>query len=139
MLYVKAEKSPGVTVVFVCVAYAVAESQPLAKAASSGATLHVTLSSRHVARLTWLLPPAIQLDVPVFAKNTENVPVSPGLSVRNALSNWYAESNAAAAAGAGVVLNVKLRANAIAMTAVKIRRIVLPFMKSDDLRSAYVS
>ncbi len=80
------------TVSLVCVAYAVDESHPLAQAASSGGTLQVTLSSRQVARLTWVPVPLTQLVAPVFAKNAENVPVSPGLRFRNALSNWYDES-----------------------------------------------
>jgi hypothetical protein len=88
MLYVKAEKSPGATADFVCVAYAVEESQPLAHEACADVTLHVTLSAAQTARLTCVLEPATHAVRPVFAKNTENVPESPGLSVRNALSNW---------------------------------------------------
>ena len=87
-MYVNAEKSPGATADFVAVAYAVDESQPFAHAACAEVTLHVTLSAAQIARFTCVPVPATQLVVPVFAKNTENVPESPGLSVRNALSNW---------------------------------------------------
>src|SRR2546426_2168899 len=92
MLYVKAEKSPGATTDFVWVAYAVAESQPLAQLAFGDATLQVTLLASQTARFTCVPAPVTQLVVPLFAKNTENVPESPALSDRNALSNWYAES-----------------------------------------------
>src|SRR3989442_9893988 len=92
MLYVNAEKSPGAPTDFVCVAYAVAESQPAAQAAFGDATLQTTLLASQTAKFTWVPAPVTQLVVPVFAKNTENVPESPALSDRNALSNWYAES-----------------------------------------------
>src|SRR5438128_11101967 len=87
-LYVKAEKSPGATTDFVWVAYAVDESQPLAHVDCADVTLQVTLSAAQTARFTCVPEPAVQAVVPVFAKNTENVPESPGLSDRNALSNW---------------------------------------------------
>src|SRR2546425_9076373 len=91
-LYVNAEKSPGTTTVLLAVAYAVVESQPCAHAALADGTLQVTLSAAQIPRLTCVPEPAVQLVVPVFAKNTENVPESPILRLRNALSNWYAES-----------------------------------------------
>src|SRR6266480_4298803 len=81
MLYVKAEKSPGTTTVLVCVAYAVDESQPLAHAAFAETTLQETLSAAQTPRFTCEPEPAVQLVVPVFAKNTENVPESAGLTV----------------------------------------------------------
>ena len=83
----KAEKSPGATTDFVWVAYAVDESQFTAHEACAEVTLHVTLSAAQMPRLTCELAPATQLVEPVFAKNTENVPESAGLSERNALSN----------------------------------------------------
>ena len=87
-MYVKAEKSPGTTTDFVWVVYAVDESQLLAHAAFAEETLHVTLSELQTERFTCVPEPATQLALPVFAKNTENVPESAGRSVRNALSNW---------------------------------------------------
>src|SRR2546430_645095 len=78
MLYVNAEKSPGATAVFAWVAYAVVESHPLDQDACADATLQVTLSEAQTARLTWLVVPTTQVVVPMFAKNTENDPVSPG-------------------------------------------------------------
>src|ERR671934_749166 len=86
--YVKGEKSPGDTTDFAEVAYAVVESQPLANAAFGDVTLQVTLSGAQTARFTWVGEPTTHAVVPVFAKNTENVPDSPGLRTRNALSNW---------------------------------------------------
>src|SRR6266545_5166647 len=87
--YVNAEKSPGATVVLVCLAYAVADSQdPGFHADSSGATPQVVLSSRQAARFTWVEVPETHAVVPVFAKKTENDPVSPGCRLpRNADSN----------------------------------------------------
>src|SRR2546428_12568273 len=101
MLYVKAEKSPGGTAGFACVVYAVAESQvPGFHDAFGPATLHVTLSAAQTARFTWVGVPAAQTVVPVFAKNTENVLMSPGFTLRKADSNWYSESYPGAAVAA---------------------------------------
>src|SRR3989442_10807184 len=87
--YVNALKSLGPTKGLACVAYAVVETQvPGFHDASSGGTLQVTLSSRHVARFTWLAVPAVQASVPVLSKKTENWAVSPDFRlVRNADSN----------------------------------------------------
>src|SRR2546428_6414216 len=90
--------------------------------------LQVSLSAPHTARLTWLTVPVTQAVVPVFAKNTEKVPVSPELRLRNALSNWYAESYAVAArAVVSKKPSVMPSASAAAVTAVVIRRIRLSF------------
>src|SRR2546428_808907 len=97
MLKVKAEKSPGATALLACVAYAVGEIHPLAQAACGEVMLQVSLSAPHTAKFTWLAVLATHADVPVFAKNTENVPTSPEFRLKKALSNWYAESNAVAA------------------------------------------
>ena len=59
--------------------------------------LHVSLSGLHTARFTWVGVPVTHAVVPVLAKNTENVPMSPEFRLKKALSNWYAESYAVAA------------------------------------------
>ena len=89
MLYVNAEKSPGATADFACVAYAVDESHvPGFHAALGETTLHVTLSAAQIARFTCVAVPAVHTVVPVLAKNTDNVPASPGLRLaRKADSN----------------------------------------------------
>jgi hypothetical protein len=66
--------------------------------------------------------PFVQLFVPVFAKNTVNVPVAPGLNVRKALSPAYAESKPAAAL-AGIAVDTRLNDRAAAVNAVTILRI----------------
>src|SRR5438552_12450884 len=92
MPYEKGEKSPGLTTLLVCVAYAVVDSQLLANAALIEGTLQTIFEVSQTARLTWVPVPCTHAVLPVFAKNTANVPLSPGASVRNALSNWYEES-----------------------------------------------
>ena len=97
--------------------------------------MQLTLSGAQIARFTWVGEPTTQAVEPVFAKNTANVPVSPGLSTRKALSNWYEESKPTAAwAGCPVKPRVMLRASAAAVIAVEIRRMCTPF--SFCLRSA---
>src|SRR5438132_12641053 len=86
--YENGEKSPGLTTFLVCVAYAVVDSQLLAKAAFTDGTPQTILELSQTARLTWVPVPWTQAVLPVLAKNTANVPLSPGASVRNALSNW---------------------------------------------------
>ena len=124
MLYEKGEKSPGATTSLLCEAYATVESQPFANAALIEGTLQKTFDVSQTARLTCELDPFTHAAVPVLAKNAAKVPVSPGASDRKALSNWYVESNpAAASAGPPVRPATNPSASANAATKVDIRLI----------------
>ena len=83
--------------------------------------MHVTLSAAQMARFTCVAVPAAQTVVPVLAKKTENVFVSPGFIVRNADSNWYSESYpATAAAGAAGATMSDVSASSAAAATVRI-------------------
>src|SRR5205823_15134754 len=66
---------------------AIAESHPLANAALIEGTLQKVFEASQTERLTCVLELLTHAVAPVFAKNTASVPVSPGASERNALSN----------------------------------------------------
>src|SRR5213593_4694392 len=101
----------------VWVAYAADESHPLANGALIEGTLHTTLELSQTARFTCVLEPFTHEVVPLFAKNTAKLPLSPGAKARKALSNWYAESKPTAA-WAGRVPNPRIRPSASATEAI---------------------
>ena len=103
------------------------ESQPLANAELIELTLQSTLELSQIARFTWDAELFTQAVVPVLAKKTAKVPLSPGASERNALSNWYEESKpTAACAGLLFRLRTSPSASAAAVMEVEIRRMCPP-------------